>query len=96
VKRESVQSEEFLQIDVNREVDPILIDRGLFCATGRVTKNFSNIGGRKFYAVLLERIGQKTKGRFLYRALAGVGIGWLQVIRFLVFLRSRLRAEEQH
>ena len=91
---EAVQSKELLQVGIDREVEPVLVDRALFCAAGRVTKNFPDVGDRKLDALLLVRIGQKAKGRFLYRALACIGIGGLQVIRFIVLQRGSLGAQE--
>ena len=57
---EPIEAEEFLQVGIDREVDPVLVDRTLFRAPGRVPEDLSDIGDRKFDALLLKRIGQKV------------------------------------
>jgi hypothetical protein len=47
VEGEPVQPAEFLHVGVDREIDPVLVDRALLCAPRRVTEDLSDIGDGK-------------------------------------------------
>jgi hypothetical protein len=49
-----------LQVDVNREIEPAIIDRTLLQSAGNIAKGFADIGRRKFDAVFLQRIRQQA------------------------------------
>src|SRR6185437_2783167 len=69
-----------------------------FDATGDIAERFADVGDGELDALLLEGVGQQAKRRFLDRALAGVGIGGLEVVGLLVLLlrkRGRRRGEKQ-
>jgi hypothetical protein len=87
VKGEFAQSDEFLQVDVNREIEPPLIDCALLQSAGSIAKGFADIGRRKFDAVFLQRIRQQSQRGFLDGAFTGVGVGGFFIVGLLVFLR---------
>ncbi|WP_249164787.1 hypothetical protein [Bradyrhizobium japonicum] len=89
MKRKSVQPDHLLEIDVHGKIDAIFVDRTLLRAARGIAEYLADICHGELDAVFLERIWQKAEGRFLHRALAGIRIGWLQIVGLLVFLRER-------
>jgi len=60
MERKLSQSDQLLQVDVNREIEPAIIDRTLLQSAGNIAKGFADIGRRKFDAVFLQRIRQQA------------------------------------
>ncbi len=88
VEGQPLQPGQLLQIDVDGEVEPVLIDGALLRSAGSIAQDFADIGRRELDAVFLERIRQQAERRFLDGAFARIGIGGLQVVGLLVFLRE--------
>ena len=53
--------------------------------------DLADISDGELDALLFEGVRQQAKRRFLDGALAGIGIGWLEVVGLLVLLRKRGR-----
>jgi hypothetical protein len=87
MERKLSQSDQLLQVDVNREIEPAIIDRTLLQSAGNIAKGFADIGRRKFDAVFLQRIRQHAQRGFLDGTFARVRVRGFLVVGLLVFLR---------
>src|SRR5205085_260114 len=88
VKGELLEPDELLEVNIGSEVDPVLVCDASLRSACRVAQNLSDIGHREFDALLLKWVRQETQCFLLDGALAGVGIGRLEVVCLLIFLRK--------
>jgi hypothetical protein len=83
MRRQPLPAGEFLEIQIDREIEPALEGSPLFKAAGRIAKHLADIGRGEFYPEPFVRIGQQAERALGHGAFAGVGIGRLVLIAFL-------------
>ncbi len=57
MERDLLQTNELLKVDVDRKIDPVLIDNALLRTARRIPQNFAYIGNGELDALLLEWVG---------------------------------------
>src|SRR5665647_2215198 len=88
MKGQSLQFGKLLQIDIDREVEPAVVNGTLLQSAGNIAQGFADIGCRELDAVFLEGIWQQTERGFLNGAFTSVWIRRFLVVGLLVFLRQ--------
>ena len=86
MKRKLVDTDQLLQIGVDRQIKPPFVDGAPFQTARNVGQGFADIRRRELDAIFLKWVRQQTQGLLLDRAFACVRIGRLVVVGLLVLL----------